>query len=113
MSYTIAELNAAIRAWDTQTYSTSESGWGELADELEYADTVGIPGIGTVREESRAGGEGLDDSCWIVVSVAGVTGAKRLFRRNGWHASYDRSYYDGDTEEVEAYKETVTRYRTI
>lgn len=113
MSYTVKELNAAIKAWDTES-NKSEGGWGTLAEELEWGEgSVHLPEIGTVEKVTGHGGEGEGDSYWIIVSVTDAAGVKRLFRRDGWYASYQGGYYDGDTEEVEAFEKTVTRYRKI
>lgn len=55
------------------------------------------------------GGEGEGDQYWMVISVSdGET--TRYFRRDGWYASYDGGYLDGDTYEVKPAEKTITVY---
>jgi hypothetical protein len=58
---------------------------------------------------SSYGGEGQGDQYWMVVSVSdGET--TRYFRKDGWYASYDGGYLDGDTYEVKPVERLVKFY---
>jgi hypothetical protein len=55
------------------------------------------------------GGEGGGDQYWMVISVSdGET--TRYFRKDGWYASYDGGYLDGETYEVTPKERTVVFY---
>lgn len=55
------------------------------------------------------GGEGEGDQYWMVISVSdGKT--TRFFRKDGWYASYDGGYLDGDTREVKPAERMVVFY---
>lgn len=55
------------------------------------------------------GGEGQGDQYWMVISVSdGKT--TRHFRKDGWYASYDGGYLDGETYEVKPVERLVTYY---
>ncbi len=55
------------------------------------------------------GGEGEGDKYWVVVSISdGKT--TRYFRKDGWYASYDGGYLDGETTEVTPQSRMVTYY---
>lgn len=40
-------------------------------------------------------------------------GDERLFRRNGWYASYSGGYFEGPTEEVAEAQQLITVYNPI
>lgn len=53
------------------------------------------------------GGEGEGDRYWMVISLSdGLT--TRYFRRDGWYASYDGGYLDGETYEVKPKTKQIT-----
>lgn len=55
------------------------------------------------------GGEGEGDQYWMVISISdGET--TRYFRKDGWYASYDGGYLDGETYEVTPQERLVTFY---
>lgn len=63
----------------------------------------------TGKVVSAFGGEGEGDQYWMVVSVSdGET--TRYFRKDGWYASYDGGYLDGDVYEVAPKEKVVVFY---
>lgn len=127
MSYTIEDLDEAIEEGAFLEDAEGE-GWGALIEELwevgtynkatgewEYANdkTVTIPGIGAVSKVEEFGGEGQGDDYWVVVKVVDESGEERLFRRNGWYASYDGGYYEGPTDEVVEAQQVITVYNKV
>lgn len=67
-----------------------------------------IPGVGRVFLEKQHGGEGEGDDYYIVLRIEGdVT---RYFIKQGYHASFDGSYLDGDFSEVHPVEKTVVVY---
>ena len=126
MTYTIEQLDEAIEDESTEW----EGNWGEFEDlaerTFEYREVpegtegaafhryskvwkkrfdldvpgVAIPGIGQAVAVDRFGGEGEGDDYWFVFKVTEPNGNERIFKRNGWYASYDGGYYEGPTEEV-------------
>lgn len=81
----------------------------ESYDDIKYGSEGEIPGLGYVKLVDEYGGEGQGDEYWVVFSVSdgGVT---RLFRMDGYYASYYGSEFDGDLKEVQARQKTVTVY---
>lgn len=69
-----------------------------------------LPGIGRAVIVDEFGGEGQGDQYWLVFKVTEADGTERLFRRNGWYASYSGGEYDGPTEEVQPVQKTITVY---
>lgn len=53
----------------------------------------------------HGGGEGSGEERWIVIEVGG-----RLFRKDGYYASYEGSTFDSDLREVRAVEKPVTFY---
>lgn len=63
------------------------------------------------KVEAEYGGEGRGEAYWMVISVSdGVT--TRYFRKDGYYASYDGGYLDGDTYEVTPRSRQVVFYET-
>jgi hypothetical protein len=63
----------------------------------------------TAKVVQSYGGEGEGDQYWMVVSISdGET--TRYFRKDGWYASYDGGYLDGDIHEVQPKEKLVTFY---
>lgn len=62
---------------------------------------------------TEGGYEGGGDAFWLVFKVEVPDYGELTLRVDGWYASYDGGYLDGDIYEVEPYQVTVTRYRTI
>lgn len=73
--------------------------WGEMGDDSR--DTIfDVPRLGKVRLVEQHGGEGQGDQAWIVIGLTMCHDVERLFRKEGWHASHDGTYYDGELVEV-------------
>lgn len=72
-----------------------------------------LPDIGRAVYVDGHGGEGQGDEYWFVFSVTDEAGDVRLFRRNGWYASYSGSELDGPTDEVVEAQQMITVYNTV
>lgn len=103
-------------------YYGGPEGWDVLGEKVYYhpkydshrhQPTVTLDGIGTAKMVEQFGGEGGGDKYWFILSVTDADGNERLFRRNGWYASFDGGYYEGPTEEVVEATETVKVYKAI
>lgn len=128
MSYTIKELDEAVQTGWNGTYThwkTNEvtpyhaEGWHSLIEEIDYRDkSFELPDIGTVTlVESHGGGEGSGEERWIVFKVVSNPGTRiaeeRLFRRNGYYASFHGSDFDGPTEEVQPTEKSITVWTAV
>lgn len=65
----------------------------------------------TAKVEAQYGGEGEGDQYWMVISISDGN-TTRYFRRDGWYASYDGGYLDGDTYEVSPKEKVITVYES-
>jgi hypothetical protein len=73
---------------------------------VKYEGGTGTRDGLTAERVAEYGGEGDGDQYWVVISITdGLT--TRHFRKNGWYASYDGGYLDGDTSEVKAKEKTI------
>lgn len=91
----------------------NSEGDGWYAYDWDSSRETVIPGLGRVTTAQQFGGEGQGDQAWIVVKVVmenPLGGVVRYFRKDGWHASHDGTYYDGDFREVQPFERTVTVY---
>lgn len=80
-----------------------------LWQHLKYEGKDATMGEYSAKVVAEYGGEGDGDQYWMVVSISdGLT--TRYFRRDGWYASYDAGYLDGDTTEVRPAEKTVVVY---
>lgn len=93
-----------IPVTELQSFDT-DSIWQSLHGEGGSGTRDGWTG----KVVSSYGGEGEGDQYWMVVSVSdGET--TRYFRKDGWYASYDGGYLDGETYEVAPKEKLVTYY---
>jgi len=88
--------------------------WSDLQDALYDKPTLIGDGSGetffTATLVEDFGGEGQGDEYWIVVRLIFPDGVDRLVRKDGWYASYDGGYLDGDLREVQPVERMVTFY---
>ena len=63
----------------------------------------------TAEVVTSYGGEGDGDQYWMVISITDSI-TTRFFRKDGWYASYDGGYLDGETYEVQPKEKLVTFY---
>jgi hypothetical protein len=95
------EVDADWHNWDDKSYSK---------------EPVEIPGLGKIEfAEADTGGEGHGEYISMVfkITMADCADTVRHFRKEGWYASHDGSYWDGDFAEVEPYEKLVTLYRPV
>lgn len=79
--------------------------WSELKGENAKYTVDGL----TAQEVDSYGGEGDGDQYWMVISISdGLT--TRYFRKDGWYASHDGGYLDGETYEVTPKEKKVVVY---
>lgn len=114
---------------------SGEAYWDEMRTVLEdggftpwKGDRIDIKpfphGKVLVEDDEETGGEGSQESIYIVFSVeeklsipegwekAGLEPCKRYFRKQGYYASYDGSTWDGDFHEVWPKKKEITVWVT-
>jgi hypothetical protein len=104
MAYTVEQVESAIKAYDeTQDYDY-------FYEEIRYTSKpILLPVVGeAVRVASTGGGEGDGDYMDVVFKIG-----DQLFRKDGYHNSWDSNDWDGDLEEVEAFEKVVVDYRAI
>lgn len=94
-----------------QPYRDVETGW----DQWEEVGSEGerVDGLGLVHLiEDFGGGEGSGETRYLVFSVTSEDGSERFFKKNGYYASHDGSYFDGSFDEVVPVRKTITVYET-
>ncbi len=90
---------------EDETSLDTDSAWREVKYEGQENSRDGL----TAKVVAEYGGEGQGDEYWVVISLSdGVL--TRYFRRDGWYASYDGGYLDGDTYEVRPQEKVITVY---
>ena len=81
----------------------SEKVWGNFHGEGGEGTRDGWTG----KLVASHGGEGEGDQYWMVISLSDGT-STRFFRKDGWYASYDGGYLDGETYEVKPQEKVIT-----
>lgn len=136
MTYTVEQINDFVEniGWDytyipykeTESKTVTRTGWREFADaaaaptkwnkETKTYDKLPFDGLetpfGRATLVEAFGGEGSGDQYWFVFKITNP-GDERLFRRDGWYASYEGGEYDGPTEEVKPVVRPVTFFEPI
>lgn len=109
MSYTVADLNAAVENKDTDW----RGDWAQFSW-ICRRNPVTIPGIGSVKllaDETDT--DEYSGRIYIVFKVS-TANTERAFRRDGVYRShYGQDWDYGTTEEVESRQEVVTVWRAI
>lgn len=102
---------STITLWSdySQKYYEEETNWYWWAWETGGEPTP-IEGLGNVTTVEQFGGEGQGDRAWVVVKVEFPDGTVRYFKKDGYHASHDGTYFDGDFDEVTPQQKVVTVY---
>lgn len=127
MSYTAAQLETILENYEADEpyeYTRSDGtivcgdhhyeSWDGLEERLDRAgSSIALADIGTLRLIENIGGEGEGDYAALIFTVTDATGNTRLFRKEGYYASFHGTDWDGTFAEVEAYDKTVTDYREI
>lgn len=109
--YTPDEIEEALDALSEDAEDNEESEfygenmWGMIYDG-DGPDTLSLRGEDIPLEHvARYGGEGQGDEFWVVIKLG-----DQLFKKDGWYASHDGGYLDGDLREVHVVERTVTFY---
>jgi hypothetical protein len=105
MTYTVEQVESAVNAYDD-----GES-YDYFYEEIQYSSQpIHLPELGeaAVRVASTGGHEGDGDYMDVVFKIG-----DQLFRKSGYHNSWDSNDWDGDLEEVEAFEKVVIDYRAI
>lgn len=105
--FLVQEVEAALEALEAVE---DPDGWpSDIWDAINIGD---VPETLELRGEQvpvklvvTSGGEGEGDEAYIVLDVGG-----RLFRKDGYYASHDGYYWDGDFREVHEVTRPVTFY---
>ena len=83
----------------------------ELEDEerVWWAEFSGrgdeVAGLGTVTEVDDGGGMDEGSNLFVVLAIG-----DRFFRKSGYYASHDGSYWDGSFKQVRPREKTITVY---
>jgi hypothetical protein len=94
-----------------QKLESYNSYWGDGWDFWAWENkSTEIEGLGKVTTVEQFGGEGQGDRAWVVVRVDFPNGTSRYFKKDGYHASHDGTYYDGYFSEVTPQEKVVTVY---
>jgi hypothetical protein len=115
------EIDDRIKDWykERGKYTWSDLPWNALEEMIdnrwgngrsEY-EPVTVAGLRFKMVEQH-GGEGEGDKYWIVFECSEIDSddPPQLFKVNGWYASYDGSYLDGDVYEVKPKEVTRIKY---
>lgn len=86
-----------------------ELGWDMWAWENSLEGTR-VEGLGQVTTVEQFGGEGQGDQAWVVIKIKFDDGTEKYYRKDGYHASHDGTYFDGDFDEVTPQQKVVTVY---
>lgn len=101
MSYTIAQIEEAVGEHNADTE------YEGAYNELHYGEDVEVKGLGKLEYVDSFGGEGQGDDYWVVFKLGG-----KLYRKDGYYASYDGGELDGELYEVEPVQVSRTEYRS-
>lgn len=102
-SWPLEELREEFGGYDSLD---TDSAWSEV--KYSRGDEKTVDGL-TAKVVAEYGGEGQGDDYWVVISLSDGL-FTRYFRRDGWYASYDGGYLDGETYEVRPQQKLVTFY---
>ena len=102
----------------TVTMEDDDFSWHDFVEFLgvwavkkgEPKPSITIPEVGRITLEKQHGGEGKGDEYWFVIRVENEGEPDRFFKQDGWYASYDGGYYDGDFHEVQVVEKVVAFY---
>lgn len=100
----------------TETMEEGEVSWSDFIEYLEWtpkgepAYFYDIPEVGKIFFEKSFGGEGQGDEYWFVIRVENDGDPDRYFRMDGWYASHEGGYYDGNLTEVKVVERVVAFY---
>lgn len=115
------ETNPVLTTYDWEgkasTYSEQINGWTGLVfyledeaplngDGVRHVWVPGIPYEVTLKE--TVGGEGEGDHAHAVIQIG-----DRFFMLDGYHRSYDGTYYDSGFSEVKQVKKTIDAWDTV
>lgn len=108
MTYTAQQLSEIIDSvYDVEDDEfEDETGYENPWDAI-HDETVTIQGV-TFEHVESFGGEGDGDTAWVVFKVG-----DQYFQKDGYYASYDGFYWDGDLYQVESYQKVVTAWRAV
>ncbi len=100
---TVEHINDEYLDSYTTQLSDSEGAWGYVKWENKAHTVDGL----TAKVEAEHGGEGMGEEYWVVISLSDAETTTRYFRKDGWYASYDGGYLDGETREVSPREKTI------
>ena len=113
MSLTAKQVEEAVSEFEGSSDYESEVD-GDIYGDLHYfasydkKKTLEVPGLPTLKPVEAYGGEGEGDDYWVVFQCG-----DQYFRKDGWYASYDGGYLDGELYEVKPKQVTVTEFQKI
>ena len=126
---TAQEITARLKVWHEEQQKRDRYSWfsnGGLWDDVhERIDNrwhqgnnsknqpVDFGGGSVIKLVEDFGGEGQGDDYWIVMEITVDDEPPRLYRVEGWYASYDGGYLDGDLHEVRPKEVLRTIYERV
>lgn len=125
---TAEEITTRLKVWRDENEASNHSWWsnGGLWDDVhERIDNrwhqgndnknqpVDFGGGIVIKLVDDFGGEGQGDDYWIVMEITVDDEPPRLYRVEGWYASYDGGYLDGDLHEVRPKEVTRIIYERV
>lgn len=112
MSLTDKEIGRALKnhTWGEEGYSPGDFGWGEWSEIDGAEDGEVVPGVGTVKVLEDFGGEGQGEVIYLIFEITDPEGGVKLYRKDGFYASFHGSDWDGKFYEVVAREKVITVY---
>lgn len=116
MDFIAADVEEAIEETLQEEYGDYYGGvwggvWEEWDDNLEHELVVNDEVVKVKVEEISTGT--YDDDTYMIFSIKEEDGNVRHFRKFGWTASHDGTYWEGSFDEVGSEQKTITVWRTV
>lgn len=86
---------------ETELEDEERTWWAEFSSRDGYE----VAGLGNVREVDSGGGMDEGSNLFVVLSIG-----SRFFRKSGYYASHDGSYWDGPFRMVQPRERLITVY---
>lgn len=79
-------------------------------DAFTEIEEVNVNGVVVKQVEKQGGGEGSGEHMHVVFSFTFPDGQVEYWRKEGYYASFDGGYWDGDFSKVQPVQRVVTFY---
>jgi hypothetical protein len=109
---TVEEIGRALKnhTWGEEGAKPGAYSWGYWC-EIE-GDEAGenVPGVGTVKVLEDFGGEGQGEIRYYIFEITDLEGEIKLYKKDGYYASFHGTDWDGGFYEVVAREKVITVY---